>query len=161
MKTLHHPSGGKNMITKLLALISIIIVIFMSAYVLLKINSEQNRENLGSDTSKFIGKWKLIRTEADTSDNEISDTTEEPDTYPIFETYEFLTNGTYYHVVDVDNSSGSWKINTSHLILTSHDPFEVIPISYTYVFSDDVHTVTLTVADDPEKFLEFEKIMTG
>ena len=149
------------MIAKILAAISIIIVILMSAFVLLKINSEQNMENVGSDTSKFIGTWMLIRTEADTSDNDIPDTTEETDTYSNFETYEFLSNGTYYHASNEDNSSGSWEINNSLLILTSHDPFASESFSYEFVFSNDAHSVKLTVADDPERFLEFQKIITG
>jgi len=147
------------MIIKLLGAVAAILVILMSVFVILKVNSVENKDNSISDVDKFVGKWRLINTEADEGVDEIPDTTEEPDNFVGYETYEFLSNGTYYHVVDEDNSSGVWEINNSRLLLTVDEPFGVLPESYEYVFSDDNHRVTLNLIEDPENFLEFEKMI--
>ena len=143
------------MIIKLLGAIATILVILMSIFVILKINSEENKDNSMSDVDKFVGKWGLINTE----ENENPDTTEEPDNFVDYETYEFLSNRTYHHVVDEDNSSGVWEINNSILVLRMDDSFGVLPVSYEFVFSDNNHRVTLSLIEDPDTFLEFEKII--
>jgi hypothetical protein len=55
------------MIIKLLGAIAAILVILMSIFVILKVNSEENKDNSISDVDKFVGKWRLINTEADAS----------------------------------------------------------------------------------------------
>ena len=147
------------MMIKILGVVDAILVILMSIFVILKVNSEENNDNTLSNVDKFVGKWKLINTEADDSEGEIPDTTEEPDNFVDYETYEFLSNGTYYHVVDEDNTSGVWEINNSMLVLTVDEPFGDLPNSYEFVFSDDNHRVTLNLFEDIENFLEFEKII--
>jgi len=147
------------MMIKLLGIIAAILVIFMSIFVILKVNFEENKDKIINDAEKFVGKWRLINTEAGESDDEIPDITEEPDNFTNYETYEFLYNGTYYHVVDADNTSGVWEINDSLLVLTMDESFGVLPVSYEYVFSDDNHMITLNLIEDPEISLEFEKII--
>ena len=147
------------MMIKLLGAIAVILVIFMSIFVILKVNFEENKDKIINDAEKFVGKWRLISTEAGESDDEIPDITEEPDNFTNYETYEFLYNGTYYHVVDEDNTSGVWEINDSLLVLTVNASFGVLPVSYEYVFSDDNHMITLNLIEDPEISLEFEKII--
>ena len=147
------------MMIKLLGAVAAILVIFMSIFVILKVNFEENKDKSIDDSEKFAGIWRLINTGADESDDEIPDITEEPDNFTDYETYEFLYNGTYYHVVDEDNISGVWKINDSLLILTVDESFGVLPVSYDYVFSDDDHKITLNLVDDPDNFLEFEKVI--
>jgi hypothetical protein len=147
------------MIIKLLGAIATILVIFMSVFVILKINSEESKNNSLSDTEKFVGKWSLITAESDASEDEIPDTTEESDTSIGYETYDFLSNGTYFHVVNEDNISGVWDINDSILVLTADELFGVLPVSYEYVFSDDNQMVTLNLIEDPGNFLEFEKVI--
>ena len=142
------------MIYKLLLAIATILIIFMSIFVILKVNSEEKKNNLISDVNKFVGQWMLINTE----EYENPDTSEDTDTFVDYETYEFLSNGTYYHVVDEDNISGIWEINNSMLVLTVDEEFGVLPVSYEYVFSDDNNRVTLNFIGNPENFLEFEKI---
>jgi len=146
------------MIIKLLGAIAAILVILMSIFVILKVNSEENKDNSISDVNKFVGKWRLINTEADASEDEIPDTTEEPDNFVDYEIYEFLTNGTYYHVMDEDNTSGFWEVNKSLLVLNVDEPFGALPVSYEFVFSDNNQRVTLNLIKDPENFMEFEKI---
>ena len=146
------------MIAKFLVSITMIIVILLSLIVILQINSEENKGKFISDKDKFIGKWNLVYNEADSTNDEVPDTTEEPDNFIANETYELLSNGTYYHIVDEDNFSGSWTINNSILVLTVDDPFGVIPISNEYVFSDNSNRVTLNIVEDPKNLLEFEKI---
>ena len=146
------------MIIKLLGAIAAILVILMSIFVILKVNSEENKDNSISDVDKFVGKWRLINTEADASEDEIPDTTEEPDNFVDYETYEFLSNGTYYHIVDEDNTSGVWEVNKSILVLKFDEPFGGLSVSYEFVFSDDNQRVTLNLIEDPENFMEFEKI---
>lgn len=147
------------MIIKLLGAIAAILVILMSIFVILKVNFEENKDKSINDAEKFVGKWRLINTEAGESDNEIPDITEEPDNFTDYETYEFLYNGSYYHVANEDNISGVWEINDSLLILTVNESFGVLPVSYDYVFSDDDHKITLNLVDDPDNFLEFEKVI--
>ena len=147
------------MMIKLLGAIAVILVIFMSIFVILKVNFEENKDKTINDAEKFVGKWRLINTEAGESDDEIPDITEEPDNFTNYETYEFLYNGTYYHVVDEDNTSGVWEINDSLLVLTVDASFGVLPVSYEYVFSDDNHMITLNLIEDPGITLEFEKII--
>ena len=147
------------MMIKLLGAIAVILVIFMSIFVILKVNFEENKDKTINDAEKFVGKWRLINTEAGESDDEIPDITEEPDIFTDYETYEFLYNGTYYHSVGEDNSSGVWEINDSLLVLTVDESFGVLPVSYEYVFSDDNHMITLNLIEDPEIGLEFEKII--
>ena len=142
------------MVIKIIGIIALIIVISMSIFVIIKINSEENNDNSLNDNEKFIGMWRLIKNE----EGDIPDTTEETDTYPDYEEYDFFSNGTYYHVVDDDNSSGIWQINNSILILSDNDPVGLLNVSYVYVFSDDNSKVTLNLIDDNENFLEFEKI---
>ena len=149
------------MIIKLLGAIAAILVITMSILVILKINFEENKDNSIIDIDKFVGKWRLIDTEADASEDEIPDITEEPNNFIDYETYEFLSNGTYYHVMDEDNTSGLWSINNSMLVLTFDESFDILPVSYEFVFSDFNHRVTLTLAEDPENFMEFEKVITN
>lgn len=149
------------MIIKLLTAIATILVILISIFVILKINSEENIDNSISDVDKFVGKWRLINSEADSFEDEIPDTTEEPDSFVDNETYEFLSSGIYYHVVDEDNTSGVWEINNSMLVLTVDEPFGVLPVSYEFVFSDDNHRVTLSLIEDPGNFMEFEKVITS
>ena len=126
----------------------------MPLFAVLKANFEENNDSLASDADKFVGKWRLINTEED----EIPDTTEAPDNSADYETYEFLSNGTYYHVVEDDNTSGDWEINSSMLVLIVDDPFGVLSFSYGYIFSDDVHRFTLNLSENPGDFLEFEKV---
>ena len=147
------------MMIKLLGAIAVILVIFMSIFVILKVNFEENKDKIINDAEKFVGKWRLINTEAGESDDEIPDITEEPDNFTNYETFEFLYNGTYYHVVDADNTSGVWEINDSLLVLTMDESFGVLPVSYEYVFSDDNHMITLNLIEDPEISSEFEKII--
>ncbi|PNX48839.1 MAG: hypothetical protein BV457_02935 [Thermoplasmata archaeon M9B1D] len=147
------------MMIKLLGAIAVILVIFMSIFVILKVNFEENKDKIINDAEKFVGKWRLINTEAVESDDEIPDITEEPDNFTDYETYEFLYNGTYYHALDEDNISGVWEINDSLLVLTVDASFGVLPVSYEYVFSDDNHMITLNLIEDPEISLEFEKII--
>ena len=148
------------MMIKLLGIIAAILVIFMSIFVILKVNFEENKDKIINDAEKFVGKWRLINTEAGESDDEIPDITEESDNLTNYETYEFFYNGTYYHVVDADNTSGVWEINDSLLMLTVVDAsFGVLPVSYEYVFSDANHMITLNLIEDPEISLEFEKII--
>ena len=147
------------MIIKLLAAVATILVILMSLFVILKVNFEENEDNSISDVDKFVGKWRLITSEADASEDEIPDTTEEPDTLVDYEMYEFLSNGTYYHVADDDNTSGVWEINNSMLVLILDVPFANVSISYKYAFSDDNHRITLSIVEDPENFMEFEKVI--
>ena len=145
------------MFIKLLAVIAAIIMISMSVFVILYVNSEENKNNSGSDLEKFFGKWMLINNQADKVENEITDTTEEPDNFVNYETYEFLSNGTYYYLVDKYNSSGIWEINNSILVLTSNDLSDVLPLYYEYVFNDN-NRVSLTIVDEPDSILEFEKV---
>ena len=147
------------MMIKLLGAIAAILVIFMSVFVILKVNFEENKDEFINDAEKFVGKWGLINTEAGESDDEIPDITEESDNFTNYETYEFLYNGTYYHVVDEDNTSGVWEVNDSLLVLTVDASFGVLPVSYEYVFSDDNHMITLNLIENPEISLEFEKII--
>jgi len=149
------------MIIKLLGVIAAILVILISIFVILKINSEENKDNSISDMDKFVGKWMLINDEADASKDEIPDTTEEPENSVGYETYEFLLNGTYYHVVNEDNISGVWEVNKSILVLKVDEPFGALPVSYEFVFSDDNQRVTLNFIKDPENFMEFEKVTTS
>lgn len=145
------------MAIKLLIFSAAILIIIMSLFAIFKTNLEENKGNFNSDTQKFIGKWRLINTGANEGENEIPDTTEESDNFG-YETYEFLPGGNYYHVLNEDNTSGVWEINNSDLILTVKDPFGVLPLSYEYIFSDDNHRVTLNLVEEPEYFLELEKI---
>ena len=147
------------MMIKLLGAIAVILVIFMSIFVILKVNFEENKDKTINDAEKFVGKWRLINTEAGESDDEIPDITEEPDNFTNYETFEFLYNGTYYHVVDEDNTSGVWEVNDSLLVLTVDASFGVLPVSYEYVFSDDNYMITLNLIEDPEISSEFEKII--
>ena len=149
------------MIIKLLIAIAVILAILMSIFVILKVNSEENNDNTLSNVDKFVGKWKLINNEADDSEGEIPDTTEESDNFVDFETYEFLSNGTYYHVLDEDNTSGIWEINNSILVLTVDEPSGNLLDSYEFAFSDDFYRVTLVHVDTPEYFLELEKMITS
>ena len=146
------------MIIKFLGAIAAIAVIFMSIFVILKINFEENKDNSISYVDKFVGKWKLINAEADSSEDKIPDNSEESDNIMDNETYEFLSNGTYYHIMDEDNISGAWEINNSILVLTVDDPFGVLNDYYEFVFSEDSHRVALNLVEDPENFLLFEKI---
>ena len=147
------------MIIKLLGAIATILVILMSVFVILKINSEENKDNYLSDSDKFVGKWSLLNAEADASEAEIPDSTEESDTSVGYETYVFLSNGTFFHVLNEDNTSGVWEINDSILVLTADESFGVLPVSYEYVFSDDNQIVTLNLIEEPDNFLEFEKVI--
>ena len=147
------------MITKLIVYIAAILVFLMSLFVILKVNFEDNVNNSISDIDKFVGKWRLIYTPMDESNNEIPDTSEESDNFVNYETYEFLSNGSYYHVVDEDNSSGDWKINNSILVLTVYNQFDDLPLYYEYVFSGDNNKVTLNLFNDSEYYYEFEKII--
>ena len=142
------------MIYKLLLAIATILIIFMSIFVILKVNSEEKKNNLISDVNKFVGQWMLINTE----EYENPDTSEDTDTFVDYETYEFLSNGTYHHVVDEDNISGIWEINNSMLVLTVKEPFNILSVFYEFVFSDDNHRFTLNSIEDPFYALEFEKI---
>ena len=146
------------MIIKILGTIAAIFVILLSIFVILKINSEENKDNSISDVDKFVGKWRLINTDTDNSDDEMPDTTEEPNKYVNYETYAFLSNGTYYHVLDDDNTSGVWEINNSMLDLTVDDPFGDLTVLYKFVFSDDNHSITLSLVEESEILLELEKI---
>ena len=149
------------MIIKLLGAIATIFVILMSIFVILKINFEENKDNSMSDSDKFVGKWRLINTEADASEDEIPDTNEGSDNIADYETFEFFSNRTYYYIVDGDNTSGFWEINNSMLVLTVDGSFGVFPVYYKFVFSDDNHKVILNLIEDPENFMEFEKVITS
>ena len=146
------------MIIKLLGVIATILVILMSIFIILKVNSEENIDNSVSDVDKFVGKWRLINSEADEFEDEIPDTSAEPNNFVGYETYEFISNGTYCHEMDEKNASGVWEINNSMLVLKVNEPSGVLPLSYKFVFSDDNHRVTLNLFEDPENFMELEKI---
>ena len=130
----------------------------MSIFVILKVNLEENKQNFNSDTQKFVGKWKLINSGENNDTGQFPDTTEEPDKYINNETYEFLSDGLYYHIVDIENFSGNWEINNSILELTVNDPFGVLSLSYQYFFYDDNNRLTLTFFGDPENIVELERI---
>ncbi len=143
------------MIIKTLAAIAIILVILLSLFVLLKTNFEENKDHFISSTDRFVGKWRLIKNEG----GEIPDTTEEIDNFIGNNTYTFLSNGIFYHIVNEENTSGSWKINNSLLVLTLDGPLSVLSLTYEYAFSDDNYRVTLIPLEDSEKFMEFEKVI--
>ena len=145
------------MIIKLIVASATVLVILVSIIVILNVDFEQHKDNFNNDNDKFTGKWRLISTESDIPEDDVSDTTEEPDNIVNYETFEFLSNGTYYHVIDENNYSGSWEINNSILVLTKDELFEVF--SYNYVFSDNNFRVTLSTIEDPTNMLEFEKII--
>lgn len=146
------------MISRFIIAIVTIIVIFMSIFVILKVNLEENKDNFNSVTQKFVGKWKLINMGENNDTGQFSDTTEEPDKYINNETYEFRSDGIYYHIVDIENSSGNWEINNSILLLTTNDPFGVLSSSYEYYFYDDNNKLTLTFFGDPENVVELERM---
>ena len=145
------------MIKFIIAIVTIV-VILMSIFVILKVNLEDNTGNFNSVKQKFLGTWKLINMGENNDTVQSPDTTEEPDKYINNETYEFLSNGTYYHIVDIENSSGNWEINNSILVLTTNDPFGVLSLSYEYYFYDDNNKLTLTFFGDPENIVELERI---
>ena len=60
--------------------------------------------------------------------------------------------------MDEDNTSGFWEVNKSLLVLKFDEPFGALPVSYEFVFSDNNQRVTLNLIEDPENFMEFEKI---
>ncbi len=144
------------MIIKLIVASATALVIIMSIIVILKVDLQENKNNFTNDTDKFIGKWRLINTESDIPEDQVPDTTEESENIVNYEMYEFLSNGTYYHVLDEKNSSGSWKINNSILVLTEDELYEIF--SYNYIFSNDNNRVTLSTIEDPTNMLEFEKL---
>ena len=147
------------MIIKLLGAIAVIVVILMSIFVILKVNSEENNNNSISDLDKFVGKWRLTNTEADISEDELPGTSEETDNFVDYETYEFFSNGTYYHSVNVDNTTGVWEINNSKLILTDDELFGALTNYYNFVFSNDNQKVTLNLIDNPENYMVYEKVI--
>lgn len=114
----------------------------------------------GTDRSRFFGVWKLIDTSEENSEtDDVPDTTGETDTLIDYETYEFLSNGTYYHNVDDNNFTGSWETNSSLLFLTTAEPGSQSTFTYEYYFFDDFGSLKLTSSEDPEYSIELEKIV--
>lgn len=134
------------------------IIIVMVVVVLLNINFDENKEDNISDVNKFEGTWHLVNISTDPEENQNPDTTEENDNTMNYEMYNFFKNGSYYHIVGEDNSSGMWILNNSSLILSTDYPYGNLSLSYHYIFSDDNKLLDLNIIDDPSTTYIFEKI---
>jgi len=145
------------MIIKLLGSIAVILILLMSLFVILTINSETDINKFSSDHDRFVGKWQLITNETENPETQTPGITGELNTLPMYEIYEFFSNNTYRYIVNQENSSGVWGINDSFLILTGYGPLVSVPLFYEYAFSDNDQRVTLNLVDYPEDLLEFEK----
>ena len=145
------------MVIKLLFSIAAIIIIAVSLFSILKVNTEEDKIIFNNETQKFIGKWKLIETGEISLIDQTPDTTGEINNYLFNETYDFLFNGIYYHLVDEDNSSGKWEINNSILKLKVNDSLTILPLNYKYSFSDDYNRLILTPLEDSGNFIGLEK----
>ena len=128
----------------------------MSLFVVFKVITEDRTTYLTNNKDKFVGSWILVNNEANNVLDQLPDTTEEPDKYGIYETYEFLPNGTYYHTLNFVNSTGIWTVNNSILLL--NESTSETAISYHYVFSDDENSVTFNLIDNLESFSEYERV---
>jgi hypothetical protein len=140
-----------------LALFGIIIAMFL---VIGMSGCIEYKNGTSIDRSRFFGVWKLIDTSEENSETDDEPgVTGETDALIDYETYEFLSNGTYYHNVDDDNFSGTWKINSSLLFLITTEPDSQSTFTYEYYFFANFGSLKLTSSEDPEYSIELEKIV--
>jgi hypothetical protein len=138
-----------------------ICLILVAAVIIFTVNSEENKNTQTSDVNKFIGTWQLLSTQIGGVDNQNPDTTAFSEKFVDYERYTFLSNGTFYHLVDQDNTSGTWAIHDSVLGLTMNQPTGVVTYSFAYTFSDDINRVSLNFFEDATSYWDFQRLNTG
>jgi hypothetical protein len=138
-----------------------ICLVLLAIFIILTINSEENKNTPSNDANKFIGTWQLLSTQIGGVANQNPDTTELSEKFVNYERYIFLSNSTFYHIVDQENTSGTWALHNSVLMLSMTQPTGVITYSFEYTFSDDTNRMTLNFIEDTTSYWNFQKITTG